>query len=133
MLRDGPIPLFVHGAIEYVAGVLFIVAPLLLDYDSGTATGVSVAVGVVILVVAATSAMPTGLIPRITVSVHVTLDFVLAAFLIASPFLFSFSEETAPTAFFVGLGIAHLLITIGTRFLPSRTSPATAPEAKRPT
>lgn len=133
MLRDGPIPLFVHGAIEYVAGVLFIVAPLLLDYDSGTATGVSVAVGVVILVVAATSAMPTGLIPRITVSVHVTLDFVLAAFLIASPFLFSFSDETAPTAFFVGLGIAHLLITIGTRFLPSRNSPAAAPEAKRPT
>ena len=47
MLRDGPIPLSLHGAIEYVAGVLFIVAPLLLDYDSGTATGVSVAVGVV--------------------------------------------------------------------------------------
>ncbi len=120
MLRDGPIPLSLHGLIEYVAGVLFIVAPLLLDYDSGAATGVSVAVGVVILVVAATSAFPTGLIPRIPVSVHVTLDFVLAAFLIVSPFIFSFSDETEPTAFFLVLGIAHLLITIGTRFLPSR-------------
>ena len=126
MLRDGPIPLSLHGAIEYVAGVLFIVAPLLLDYDSGTATGVSVAVGVVILVVAATSAFPTGLIPRIPVSVHVTLDFVLAAFLIISPFIFSFSEDGEPTAFFVGLGIAHLLITIGTRFLPSRDQAAPA-------
>jgi len=126
MLRDGPIPLSLHGAIEYVAGVLFIVAPLLLDYDSGTATGVSVAVGVVILVVAATSAFPTGLIPRIPVSVHVTLDFVLAAFLIISPFIFSFSDEGEPTAFFVGLGIAHLLITIGTRFLPSRDQAAPA-------
>jgi len=121
MLRDGPIPIFLHGVIEYVAGVLFIVAPLLLDYDSGTATGLSVAVGIVILVVAATSAFPTGLIPRIGVSVHVTLDFVLAAFLIVSPFVFSFSDETEPTAFFVGLGIAHLLITIGTRFLPPRS------------
>jgi len=120
MLRDGPIPLSLHGIIEYAAGVLFIIAPLLLDYDSGAATGVSVAVGVVILVVAATSAFPTGLIPRIPVSVHVTLDFVLAAFLIISPFIFSFSDEGEPTAFFVGLGIAHLLITIGTRFLPSR-------------
>jgi len=120
MLRDGPIPLSLHGIIEYAAGVLFIVAPLLLDYDSGAATGVSVAVGVVILVVAATSAFPTGLIPRIPVSVHVTLDFVLAAFLIVSPFIFSFSDETEPTAFFLVLGIAHLLITIGTRFLPSR-------------
>ena len=122
MLRDGPIPPSLHGALEYVVGVLFIVAPLLLDYDSGTATGVSVAVGVLILVVAATSALPTGLISRITVSVHVTLDFVLAAFLIAAPFILGFSEETAPTAFFVGLGIAHLLITIGTRFLPPRTA-----------
>jgi hypothetical protein len=120
MLRDGPIPILVHGLIEYAAGVLFIVAPLLIDYESGTATGLSVAVGIVILIVAATSAFPTGLIPTISVSVHVTLDFVLAAFLIASPFLFSFSDETEPTAFFVALGIAHLLITIGTRFLPSR-------------
>lgn len=116
MLRDGPIPVSIHGAIEYVAGVLFIIAPLLLDYDSGTATGLSVAIGVLILVIAATSVMPTGLIPRITVSVHVTLDFVLAALLIVSPFVFSFSDETAPTVFFLALGIAHLLITIGTRF-----------------
>lgn len=132
MLRDGPIPPFVHGAIEYVAGVLFIIAPLLFDYDSGTATGVSVAVGVVILIVAATSAMPTGLIPRIPVSVHVTLDFVLAAFLIASPFVFGFSGETTPTAFFVGLGIAHLLITIGTRFRPPRSDAGSPPESERP-
>jgi len=119
MLRDGPIPVSLHGAIEYAAGILFIVAPLLLDYESGTATGVSVAVGILILVIAATSALPTGLIPRITVSVHVTLDFVLAAFLIAAPFVLSFSDEAAPTAFFVAVGIAHLLITIGTRFRPS--------------
>jgi hypothetical protein len=61
--------------------------------------------------------------------VHVTLDFVLAAFLIVSPFIFSFSDEGEPTAFFVGLGIAHLLITIGTRFLPSRRE--TAPVESR--
>lgn len=119
MLRDGPIPVSLHGAIEYAAGILFIVAPLLLDYESGTATGVSVAVGILILVIAAISVLPTGLIPRITVSVHVTLDFVLAAFLIAAPFVLSFSDEVAPTAFFVAVGIAHLLLTIGTRFKPS--------------
>lgn len=131
MLRDGPIPISLHGAIEYIAGVLFIVAPLLLDYESGTATGLSVAIGILILVIAATSAFPTGLIPRIPISVHVTLDFVLAAFLIISPFVFGFSDETEPTAFFVGLGIAHLLITIGTRFLPSRRDGETPVEPAR--
>lgn len=131
MLRDGPIPVSLHGAIEYAAGILFIAAPLLLDYESGTATGISLAVGVLILVIAATSALPTGLIPRITASVHVTLDFVLAAFLIVAPFIFGFSDETAPTVFFVALGIAHLLITIGTRFKPSEPDPGTPPEAER--
>ena len=128
MLRDGPIPISLHGLIEYAVGILFIVAPLLLDYDSGAATGLSVAVGIVILVVAATSAFPTGLIPTISISVHVTLDFVLAAFLIVSPFIFGFSDETEPTAFFLVLGIAHLLITIGTRFLPSRREAAAVEE-----
>lgn len=118
MLRDGPVPLLAHGVIEYLAGVLFIAAPILLDFESGSATGVSVAIGVIVLVIAATTASPTGLIPRIPVTVHATLDYVLSAVLIAAPFLFSFSDESAPTAFFIGLGIVHLLMTIGTRFRP---------------
>ena len=95
---------------------MLIVAPLLLDYDSGTAVAVLVVLGIVILVIAATTNGPTGLIPQIPLSAHVALDYVLAALLIASPFIFGFSTETAPTAIFVVLGIAHLLITIGTKF-----------------
>lgn len=118
MLRDGPVPVFAHGVVEYLAGVLLIAAPLLFDFESGSATGVSVAIGVVVLVIAATTAGPTGLIPRIPVTVHATLDYVLSAVLIAAPFLFSFSDESAPTVFFIALGIVHLLMTIGTRFRP---------------
>ena len=44
------------------------------------------------------------------------LDYVLAGLLIALPFVAGFSDETEPTAFFIALGVAHLLITIGTRF-----------------
>ena len=47
---------------------------------------------------------------------HVVLDYVLAAVLIAMPFIAGFSDETAPTAFFIALGALHLLVTIGTRF-----------------
>mgnify|MGYP000956516689 FL=1 len=52
-------------------------------------------------------------IPR---AAHVALDYVLAILLIALPFLAGFSDETAPTALFIGVGILHLLVTIGTRF-----------------
>ncbi len=116
MMRDGPIPMFVHGVIEYLAGAAFIVAPFLLSYESGTAKGVSIAVGVLILVIAASTDSPTGLMHQIPRSAHVVLDFVLVGVLIALPFLTGFSSETAPTAFFIGLGVAHLLITIATRF-----------------
>jgi hypothetical protein len=116
LLREGPIPVWIHGVIEYVAGILFIAAPLVFDFDDSTATGVSVAVGIVILIVAATTADPTGLVKAITISVHVVLDFVLAVALIVAPFVLGFSDDTPATVFFIVLGVAHLLITVGTKF-----------------
>ena len=117
MLRQGPIPYAVHGVIEYLAAVLFIAAPFLLDFsDEGSATALSVITGVVVLIIAATSNGPTSLINQIPVAVHVVLDYALAAVLIAAPFLFGFSDESTPTAFFIALGVVHLLLTIATRF-----------------
>jgi hypothetical protein len=116
MLRDGPIPIFVHGLIEYAAGVLFIIAPFLLNFDSGAATAFSIIVGVAVISLTATSGLPVSLISSISRPAHVVLDYLLAVLLIASPFIFGFSDETGPTVFFIALGLAHLLITIGTRF-----------------
>ena len=120
MLRQGPIPVSVHGLIEYVAGVAFVVAPFLIDYESDAATAVSIVVGLAILAIAAATDGPTSLVDAIPVSAHVVLDYVLAVLLVALPFLAGFSDETEPTAFFIALGVAHLLITIGTRFRPAR-------------
>ena len=116
MLRQGPIPHFLHGLIEYVAGAALIVLPFVLGYDSGTATAVSIVLGVLIIFIAAASVGPTGLSKSIPVAVHVLLDYVLVAVLIASPFIFGFSDETAPTAVFIGFGVAHLLVSVATRF-----------------
>jgi hypothetical protein len=125
LIHEGPVPLFVHGALEYAAGVAFIAAPLLLDYDSGAAVAISIVVGIIVLLVAATTEGPTSLVNALALSVHVVLDYVLALFLIATPFLFDFGGETAPTVFFIALGVIHLLLTIGTRFAeaPARQHP----------
>jgi hypothetical protein len=117
MFKQGPVPAFVHGVLEYVAGALLIAAPFLFSFDSDTATAVSIAAGVVVLIVAASTAMTTGLIKSIPVHAHVILDYVLAIVLIASPFLFGFSEDSAATPFFIVLGVVHLLLTIATRFI----------------
>ena len=115
-MRQGPIPLFLHGVIEYAAAALFIVAPFVLSFDSGAATALSIIVGVVVLAIAAATEGPTSLVNQIPTAAHVALDYVLVVLLIALPFLAGFSDETAPTAFFIILGVVHLLITIGTRF-----------------
>jgi hypothetical protein len=124
MFKKGPVPAFVHGVLEYVAGVLLIAAPFVLSFDSDTATGISVAAGVVVLVVTASTAMSTGLIKSIPVPAHVILDYALALLLIASPFVFGFDDDGSATPFFLVLGIVHLLLTIATRFI--REEPTTA-------
>ena len=120
MLREGPIPRFVHGLLEYAAGVLLIVAPFVLSFDSDAAVAVAIVAGVLLLVVASSTDGPTSLVNQLPLAVHVLLDYVLAAALVAAPFLFGFSDEGAPTAFFIALGVLHLLITIGTRFMPAK-------------
>lgn len=117
MLRQGPVPAFVHGVIEYLAAVLLIAAPFLFSFDDGTAKACSIVVGVVVLIVAASTAWRTGMISSIPVSAHVALDYVVAALLIAAPFLFGFSDDGTATAFFIVLGVVHLLLTIATRFV----------------
>jgi len=102
--------------IEYAAAALFIAAPFLLSFDSGTATALSIVIGVVVLGLAAATDGPTSLVDQVPRSAHVALDYVLVVLLIALPFLAGFSDETAPTVFFIVIGVAHLLITIGTKF-----------------
>jgi hypothetical protein len=119
MLRDGPLPRPAHGIVEYLEVLAFIVVPLaLFGPGTGAATATSIVVGVVLLVVAASTAGPTSLVNQVPVVAHVAMDYILAVFLIAAPFLFGFSGETEPLVFFLGLGIFHLLMTIATRFLP---------------
>ena len=130
MMKEGPIPLLVHGLIEYAAGVLLVVAPFVLGFDSGAATAVSIALGVVIIAVAASTDGPTSLVNQLPRPAHVALDYVLVALLVAMPFLAGFSDETPPTALFIALGIAHLLITIGTRFRPAGDGKAAGPASR---
>ena len=123
MFKQGPVPAFAHGMIENVAAALFIAAPFLFAFDDGTATAVSIVAGVVILVVTASTALPTGLIKSIPVQAHAVIDFALAAVLIAAPFLFGFSDDGTATAFFIVLGVVHLLLTIATRFVSESRPP----------
>ena len=95
MLKDGPLPRFLHGVIEYGAAALLFAAPFVLDFESGAAVAVSLIAGIVVLFLAATTEGPSSLINYVPLAAHVVLDYVLAALLVAMPFVAGFSDETA--------------------------------------
>jgi hypothetical protein len=130
VLHQGPVPFFVHGVLDYVVGILLVAAPFLLGFDDiGAATAVSIVSGVVMLAVAAASDGPVSLVNSIPRPVHILLDVAMGAFFIAAPFLFGFSDESSPTAFFIVLGLLGVLSVIATRF-PEGPSPRRAREAR---
>jgi hypothetical protein len=128
MLRQGPISLTMHAAAEPLLAALFIAAPFLFAFSAqGAPTAVSIVVGIVVLIVAMSTCWRLSLVKAIPVAAHMVIDLVVAAFVIASPFLFGFSHRTAPTAFFLVLGVLHLLAVLGTRW-----APAAGPDARPP-
>ena len=120
MLRQGPLPVAVHGIIDYLFAALLIAAPFLFGFsDEGAPTAVAIIAGVlVLLLAAATQGFPTSLVKSIPASVHLVVDYVLGGLFIAAPFLFGFSDDSAPTAFFIAAGVVGLLLTLATRWRP---------------
>ncbi|HEU4656415.1 MAG TPA: SPW repeat protein [Capillimicrobium sp.] len=117
MVHQGPIPYFAHQAADYLLAALLIAAPFLLGFsDSGAATAVSIVAGVIVLVMAASTDGPLSLIDAIPIPVHIVGDVALGVLLIASPFLFGFSDDGGATAFFIVVGIVELLMVIATAF-----------------
>lgn len=114
------VPWVVHTAVEYVAGVLFLLAPFLFDFDSSTARYASIAVGIVVLLVAVLSKGGLGIMGALPTQAHATLDYVLALVLVLAPFLLGFADDTAGVTFFVLVGVAHAALSLLTRF-PERT------------
>lgn len=116
MLKEGPIPRFLHGVIEYAYGVVFVAAPFLFGFDENAATFMCLLIGLGFLVFAACTEGPSGMVSQISLTIHVVADYAIVVLLIAAPFMFGFSGEAASTAFFIVMGVGFLMICIGTRF-----------------
>jgi hypothetical protein len=123
MFKKGPIPPFVHGVLDYALAALLIASPFLFSFEANAAVAIGVVAGVVVLVIAACTAWTAGIIKSIPVPAHAMLDLALAALLIASPFLFGFTDDDAATPFFIVAGVVELLLAISTRYTPESREP----------
>jgi VIT1/CCC1 family predicted Fe2+/Mn2+ transporter len=118
------VPWIVHSAVEYAAAVLFLLAPFLFGFDSETAKWTSIALGVLVLLVAVISRGKLGVTQSLPTSAHATLDYVLAVLLVLAPFVLGFADERAAVTFFVLLGLAHAGLSLLTSFPLREGEPA---------
>jgi hypothetical protein len=109
------VPLALHGLLEYGIGVLLIASSSLFSFDS-TPRAVGILLGAIILVLAACSDLPTALMRRVPIGSHIVIDYVLGVLLVASPFLFGFSDDEGALAFFIVVGLGYLVLAAVTRF-----------------
>ena len=115
-----PISLAAHAALDPFAAILFIVAPLILGFhDVSQAKNVSIAIGITTLLTAMMTCWRMAIIKAIPLAVHRSIDLMLAAGAIASPYLFGFSDDGSATRFLLIIGIAQLDIAILTRWDPA--------------
>ena len=121
MLKNGRIPLSAHMAGEPLLVALLIAAPFLLGFDDeGAPTAVSILLGVLVLVVAASTDWRLSLVRVIPIRLHALADAGLGALLIASPFIFGFSDVGSATAFFIVMGVVAILSFLGTEWDPTQ-------------
>lgn len=86
-----------HTIIGLVVGLALIVAPWLFGFadDGGPAMIVPIALGVFILLSELTTTSPISLVKLVPMKVHVFIDMVAGLLLLASPWLFGFSDKEA--------------------------------------
>lgn len=127
------LPWLVHELVEYAAGVFLILVPFVLfgdEFGDGLDTAafpLFVAVGVVMVLLQLLTAGKASIAELLPVRVHATLDYLVAIFLILSPFLFGLNAAGEPDAALVVpvlLGAGYLVVTLVTRFPLEQPAPA---------
>ena len=87
-----PLSSFAHGVIDYVLGVVLILAPQIFQFAeyNGAAVAVPRIIGVLTIVMALFTNYELGLFRVIPFRLHLGVDTVAGIFLAISPFLFGF-------------------------------------------
>ena len=116
------IPTRVHGVLDYVVAIALIFAPLIFGFSSsgGAAVVIPIVLGIGLFVYSLFTQYELGLVKLIKMPVHLVFDVIASLFLIASPFLFGFVNET-PNAWLphISVGVAVILVVIFSRPQPA--------------
>jgi hypothetical protein len=118
------IPTKVHGALDYLVGIVLILAPWLLGFaDGGAAQWVPVILGAGVILYSLVTDYELGVRGIISMPMHLGLDVAGGALLAVSPWLFGFADQVFwPHLIF---GILEIGAGLMTRTTPERTRSVT--------
>jgi hypothetical protein len=118
------IPTRVHGALDYLVGIVLIAAPWVLGFaDGGPEQWVPVVLGAGAIAYSLVTDYELGVARLIPMPVHLGLDLFSGVLLAASPWLFDFADE---------VWLPHVLIGLLEIGAVLTTHTAREPEAPRP-
>ncbi|HYF17271.1 MAG TPA: hypothetical protein VEA40_05335 [Ramlibacter sp.] len=105
----------VHGVLDYVLALAFLILPSMLDFPPPAAAAAYV-IGVVYIVAALITRYPLGLLKWLPFPVHGVIESLMAVAWIALPWLMGFAEHAAARNFFVVAGVGLLLVVALTNY-----------------
>lgn len=83
-----------HGYLDYLMGILLLVAPAILGLDMSSPAGaVPMILGALTIVYSLMTSYELGVTNVIPMKTHLAIDFLSGVFLAASPWLFGFADE----------------------------------------
>lgn len=119
------IPTSVHGVLDYLVGIALILAPWIFgfSYVGGIAVALPIILGIVLILYSLVTKYELGIpgIKFLPMPYHLIIDFVAAAFLALSPFIFGFVSRP-PNVWLPHLivGIVVILVVIVSQTHPRR-------------
>ncbi|NEM97154.1 SPW repeat protein [Pontibacter burrus] len=114
------IPTRFHGILDYIVGIIMIIAPWVLDFSDNTAaTWTLVIAGIAVLLQTVFTDFEVGLVRRIPMQSHLMVDFGLGVLLAISPWLLNFDERVYLPHLI--LGVFSILASLTTHRVPSHS------------
>src|ERR1700744_1740088 len=102
MMRN--IPSMTHGVLDYLVGLVLIVAPWLFNFSSiSIACYISILVGSVIIIYSLQTNYELGVVKVIPMQTHLILDLTVGAVLALSPWFFNFRQSVYLPHLVVGI------------------------------
>ncbi|MEX0772148.1 MAG: SPW repeat protein [Balneolales bacterium] len=116
------IPTRTHGIIDYIFGVVLILAPWVLDFAAGGAeTWVPVIIGAVVILSSMFTDYEMGVSRQISMDTHLTLDAIIGIVLAISPWLFGFAAM---------IWVPHLVLGAAAFLVSLMTEKVSSPERR---